>query len=214
MMMASGSERLCFPPSAVTDPQFASGFGTLAERLIENDYCDTLSCAPATTYVDNFNPTAYLNFMRAHNPSLTSALGIAALAVASTTGISRPDIMCDDGSRKDYYEIKPLSPSGATEGLAKLASIALFMSTLGLPYVPGVTYTPSKDIPILSGMVVGEPISVALNVQRFVPGLVTYSLCLEGNLSAILAKMTMLALMAWIAVQLLPLVAGGAVVLA
>ncbi len=205
-------ERLCFPPGPIMGAQWGSGFGTIAERFIEQDYCATLGCSPATEYVDNFNPTAYLNFMRAHNPSLRSGAGRAALTAASLTGIARPDLMTDNGVRREYYEIKPFSPDGVSAGMEKLVEIVAFMAALSLPYVPGTTYSPSKDIPIMSGMVLGEPLGVALNVQRHLPGLVTYSLCLQGNLSAILAKVALTVLLAWIVAQLLmmaaPAIAG------
>jgi hypothetical protein len=190
-------------------PQWGSGFGTLAERFIEQDYCATLGCSPATDYVDNYNPGAYLAFMRAHNPSLAGGAPAAALAVASVTGIARPDLLTDNGVRREYYEIKPFSPDGVSAGMEKLVEIMGFMAALSLPYVPGTTYSPSKDIPMWSGMVVGEPLGVALNVQRMLPGLVTYSLCLRGNLSAILAKVALAALLAWLIAEIL---AGAAVV--
>ncbi len=211
-LATSGGQRLCFPPAAFTDPQFGSGFGTIAERLIEHDYCDTLGCSPTTTYLDNNNPTQYRSFLVAHNPSLASGSTAVALALAAAAGIARPDIMSDDGVRKDYYEIKPLSPSGVEAGMIKLVEIMGFMAALKLPYVPGVAYSPSKDIPIMSGLVLGEPLTVSLNVNRFLPGLVTYSLCLEGNLAQILAKVALTALLAWMAAELL--VAAGALVLA
>jgi hypothetical protein len=205
-------ERLCFPPGPIMGAQWGSGFGTLAERFIEQDYCVTLGCLPGVTeYIDNNNPTAYLMFMRAHNPSLGSGAPAVALAAASVTGIARPDIMTDNGARRDYYEIKPFSPDGVAAGMAKLVEIVAFMSLLSLPYVPGTTYSPSKDIPMLSGMVLGEPLAVSLNVQRHLPGLVTYSLCLQGNLSAILAKVALAALLAWIVAQLLMMAAAAGV---
>lgn len=203
-------ERLCFPPGPIMGAQWGSGFGTIAERFIEQDYCATLGCTPATEYIDNFNPTAYLTFMRAHNPSLLSGAPAVALAAASVTGISRPDLMTDNGVRREYYEIKPFSPDGVAAGMEKLVEIVAFMSLLSLPYIPGTTYSPSKDIPIMSGMVLGEPLGVALNVQRHLPGLVTYSLCLQGNLSAILAKVALSVLLAWIIAQLLMMAAAAA----
>jgi hypothetical protein len=206
----SGGERLCFPPSMFTDPQFGSGFGLIAERLIEQDYCSTLGCDPATTFVDNNNPTQYRNFLVAHNPSLASGAGAVLLAIASATGIARPDLLCDDGARRDWYEIKPLSPAGAAAGVQKLAEITAFMVGLGLPYVPGVTYSPAKDIPIMSGVVLGAPLTVSLNVNRFTPGLVTYSVCLQGGLTEILAKVTIAVLLAWIVTQMLPVLAAAA----
>jgi Domain of unknown function (DUF4157) len=205
-------ERLCFPPGPIMGPQWGSGFGTIAERVIELDYCDTFGCSPATDYVDNFNPTAYLNFMRAHNPSLTRGAKRVALTAASVTGIARPDLMTDNGVRKEYYEIKPFSPDGVGAGMEKLTEIIAFMAMLSLPYRPGTAYSPSKDIPLMSGTVLGEPLGVALNVQRHLPGLVTYSLCLRGNLSAILAKVALTVLLAWIIAQLImmaaPVIAG------
>ena len=204
---APTGERLCFPPGPIMGPQWGSGFGTIAERFIEADYCATLGCTAATEYIDNFNPTAYLTFMRAHNPSLTSGAPAVALAAASITGIARPDLMTDNAVRKEYYEIKPFSPDGVTAGMEKLVEIMAFMALLSLPYVPGIVYSPSKDIPMLSGMVLGEPLTVSLNVQRHLPGLVTYSLCLQGNLSAILAKVALTVLLAWIIAQLLMMAA-------
>jgi hypothetical protein len=207
----SGGQRLCFPVSAFQTPQFASGFGTIAERLIEQDYCDTLGCPPTTTYVDNNNATAYRAFLVAHNPALATGPMAAKLA-AKFPAVSRPDILCDDGARRDFYEIKPLSPTGAAEGVVKLVSIAAFMSELQLPYVAGTVYTPSKDIPIMSGSVLGSNIGISLNVQRFVPGIITYTICLNGELAALLSKVALAALLAWIATQLLFMVGGALVV--
>lgn len=188
-------------------PQWGSGFGTLAERLIEFDYCDTMNCTATTEYIDNYNPTAYLLFMQAHNPTLTSPPGSVALALASATGIARPDIMTDRPGRKEYYEIKPFSPTGVSDGMGKLVEIIAFMKTLSLPYAPGTAYAPAKDIPMWSGIVLGEPLGAALNVQRHLPGLITYSLCLRGNLSVLLGKVALAALLAWLIVQILAAVA-------
>jgi hypothetical protein len=154
-------------------------------------------------YTDNNNPTEYKDFLETHNPSLLTLSLAAQLAAAAAEGIQRPDILADDGAHKEYYEIKPLSPPGAVAGVEKLVFIAGFMAALSLPYVAGTTYSPSKDIPIMSGFVLGEPLAVSLNVQRWVPGIVTYGLCLQGNLAEILAKITLAALLAWIATQLL-----------
>jgi hypothetical protein len=207
MSLPVGGQRLCFPPSAFSPTvQWASGFGTIAERFIEQDYCKTpgISCVRGpmgTVYIDNYNPTEYLDFLKAHNPSLKTLSYSIKLAVYS--GIARPDILSDNGTSKEYYEIKPLSPSGAEAGVGKLASIARFMATLGLPYRAGTTYSPSKDIPIMSGAVLGDRLAVSLRVQRFVPGIITYSLCLSGHLLSILAKVALVALLMWIAEQLL-----------
>ena len=110
--------------------------------------------------------------------------------------------MCDDGARKDYYEIKPFSPTGVGAGGIKLVGIISFMSDLGLPYVPGTAYSPSKDIPIMAGTILGSEIGVTLNVQRHLPGLVTYTICLSGEVAELLLKATIAAVLAWIAALL------------
>jgi hypothetical protein len=208
-----GGQRLCFPPSAFSPTdQWASGFGTIAERFIQQDYCTTpgISCIRGpmgTVYIDNYNPKEYIDFLKAHNPSLNALPYAAKLAAYVAAGFKRPDILSDYSTSKEYYEIKPLSPSGVTAGAGKLAFIVGFMASLGLPYRAGTTYSPSKDIPIMSGIFLGEPLAVFLRVQRFVPGIITYSLCLSGNLTGILAKVALVALLAWIATQMLTILA-------
>ncbi|RAJ80083.1 hypothetical protein CLV59_105190 [Chitinophaga dinghuensis] len=208
----TGGQHLCFPVSMFQDVQFASGFGTIAERMIEADYCETMSCSAASTYIDKNNPTEYIDFLKSHNPTLGTNPDAPSLPKAVADGIKRPDILCDDGTRKDFYEIKPMSVAGAAAGVAKLAFIKKFMSQFSLPYVAGEAYTPSKEIPILAGNLLGEPISVTLNVQRYVPGIITYTICLQGNLAILLGKISLAAILAWIATQLLTTTVGGVLV--
>nr|MDT0523340.1 hypothetical protein [Streptomyces sp. DSM 41633] len=121
-----------------------------------------------------------------------------------------------DGPRKEYYEIKPLSISGAAAGVLKLVFIVKFMSDLGLPYQRGMSYpntaNGAKDIPIMGGTVLGSQLDVILNVTRHAPGILTYSICLHGDLTALLAKVGLAALLAMIAAQLFVIAGGGAVV--
>jgi hypothetical protein len=212
----SGGQRLCFPVSMFQTPNFASGFGTIAERLIEQDYCDTLGCSAATTYIDKNNPTEYKGFLVAHNPILALPPKAAKLAGMGSK-IQRPDLLTDDGVRNEYYEIKPLSISGAAEGLLKIAFIESFMKDLHLPYARGTTYPPTlnqaKDIPMMSGNVLGSNINVILNVTRYVPGILTYGICIQGDLLTLLLKVSIAALLAYIAAALLTM-GGGALVVA
>jgi hypothetical protein len=191
-------ERICFPVSAFNNSNFAAGFGLLAERYIQNDYIETMGNPPGAVYFDNNNPAAYLNFLKTHNPGLTDSM----IAEAMTSAV-RPDIARDDGATKEYYEIKPFSPAGVGAGMGKLVTIMAYMSALGLPYAPGVAYSPSKDIPVLSGVLMGCKLGVTLNVQRPLPGTLLYSLCLQGELKELLAKVGMAALSAWIVAQIL-----------
>jgi hypothetical protein len=208
-----GGQHLCFPVSAFQPSQFASGFGTIAERLIEQDYCDTMRCSPSTTYIDNFNPTEYKDFLVAHNPSLASG-PLSVKLSGAFPNVKRPDIMSDDGTRKDYYEIKPLSISGAAAGTLKLTQIILFMNDMSLPYVPGTAYTPSKEIPILTGTMLGCKIGVSLSVERLVPGIITYNICLDGELALLFLKASVAAILAWLAAEILLLLAAPTLILA
>ena len=203
----TGPNHECFPVSMFQTSNFASGFGTLAERLIENDYCETFPCSPSITYKDNNNPTEYRDFLKSHNPAL-QVPATSAKFDAAFPAVSRPDILCDDGVRKDYYEIKPFSISGVAAGLAKRVLIHDFMNDFALPYVAGVTYSPSKDIPIMSGSMLGCQIGVSLNVQRYIDGIVTYAICLTGEVAKLLLKATMAAILAYIAALLLQMAAA------
>jgi hypothetical protein len=51
--------------------------------------------------------------------------------------------------------------------------------------------------------VLGCKIGVSLNVQRPLAGLLTYSICLHGELAELAVKATMTAILLWIAAQLM-----------
>jgi hypothetical protein len=55
----------------------------------------------------------------------------------------------------------------------------------------------------MSGTLLGCQIGVSLNVQRHIEGVVTYSICLTGQVTELLLKATMAAILAYIAALLL-----------
>ncbi len=202
----TGGQHMCFPVSKFQTSQFASGFGTFAERLIENDYCETLGCTPATVYQDNNNATAYRAFLVGHNPSLAVPPKAAILAGKFPT-YPAPTLCATMGANR-LLRNKGDVDLGRGRGQSEDSQHCGFKSDLGLPYVPGTTYTPSKDIPIMSGTMLGCNLGVSLNVQRYVPGVLSYSICLTGEITALLLKASLAAVLAYIAAVLLPMVAA------
>lgn len=196
----------CLAPSEVLTPGAASQFGSFAEKaIIDLNYCSVMGCAPfATDYFDNPVASSYVAFIVAHNPRLNNPKDIATLAIVSLIGLNRPDILTDNGVRKEYYEIKPNSPTGLADGIAKLFSVGAFMGLWSLPYVPGTAYVPAPPmILIASGKIGPWPLEVYLRISRVSPGLVIYDVCFRGEL----AKIGLAALIAVLAAIVVILVA-------
>jgi hypothetical protein len=153
--------------------------GQVAEIFIIRDYCKT-GCAPMVTeYFDNPIIASYIAFLAHHNPHLN----ITQLAlIAVTGGFQRPDILVDKGPLKEMYEIKPRSPDGILAGIAKLLNLQAFMSVFSLPYITGVTYTPSNPLVSVNVTVAGYDLTVTLNAYRIAPGLIVYEFCFSEAL--------------------------------
>jgi len=189
--------KVCIAPfdalTLVLDPALALSasvlFAALAEALIEADY---LAKRPGKILVDHYfdNPVAasYIAFLAFHNPHLRTKRNLAALAILMHMpggGISRPDILTDSGGLQEYYEIKPDSAAGTAAGATKLLAIAGFTGIFTLPYLPGVSFTPSPSIPLGSGTIPTlsgpVPFSATLSVSRTRVGLIQYKVCVETD---------------------------------
>jgi hypothetical protein len=174
----------CLAPSeipGVSDSR-ASSFGQIAEVAITFDYCAKTACAPfATDFLDNALAASYIAFLGAHNPHLT-ATDIATLAVLSQIELNRPDILTHKPGRQEFEEIKPNSRSGRRAGARKVGNLIGFYGIWSLPYVPGFTYVPTREIMLATAP---GPIEVFLRVQRLAPGLVVYDICLRGDETAL-----------------------------
>ncbi|GLH74135.1 hypothetical protein GETHLI_26370 [Geothrix limicola] len=171
---------ICFAPSVFFNPVVAAGFGLLAEKLIEKDYCSKMGCKAGENY---FDPSLggpdprYAAFIIRNNPGLSRTHR----AILRASPMRRPDILTHTPSRQDYYEIKPDSIYGTISGLEKLIEIGAIMSVFSLPYVAGTTYTPSPKIPLVGFSVGGVPVEAFLSVKRGRAGLVQYEVCLRTN---------------------------------
>jgi hypothetical protein len=168
-------------------------FGELAERLIELDY---ITIRPGKVLVDHFfdNPvtSSFIAFLAFHNAHIRDPITLAQLAILANLpggGIARPDILTDQGLIQEYYEIKPDSTSGRTEGRLKMSAIDAFMGTFALPYPRGTTFTPSPVISLGSGTIPTVkgpvPFKAFLRVRRSRAGLLVYRVCVETDFAAI-----------------------------
>jgi hypothetical protein len=182
-------ETACLAPSevpSVTDNQ-ASALGRIVEIPIIRNYCAEVGCAPfATDYFDVLdNAGLYIGFLGAHNPHLT-ALDIVELALAATVlgGVFRPDILTHKPPRLEYEEIKPDSAVGRAAGRVKQAGLAVLFARFSLPYVPGITWSGTGTLPLVT---LPGPVEVFLEWHRNGPGLVVYNFCVRGEKSILTA---------------------------
>ncbi|MBK6267337.1 hypothetical protein JKA74_20005 [Marivirga sp. S37H4] len=183
--------KLCFAPSELFGEEIAKGFGIIAEPFINfnlTEYFSRNMIAPRDIYQDySFEGSidkTLAGFIKLKNPTINPLY----FDLLSTVPHKRPDILIDSGTIKDYYEIKPNSPSGRYAGRRKLSAIDTYMNTYGLPYVRG----PLLDIPefvigrtaiTINGVTV--PIQVSLNFET-VNGLILYKVCIETQWRLIL----------------------------
>ncbi|GAA3383901.1 peptidoglycan-binding domain-containing protein [Cryptosporangium minutisporangium] len=203
-------DKLCFSMSmAILDaPQVASFVGRFVEPKIEQDYCKQTGPCTADDFFDTVNsPTPYTDFLRAHNPTISPAV------VTAVGSRSRPDIISHrPGATPMWYEIKPLSPGGVRDGLAKGIALKQIYKDNGFPYKPGTTYRPSSEIELGHFLTPqGEDIEVFLEVRRLLPGLLFYRLCLRGDYVQFLNRVRVVAGLLAILAALAPeLLAAGA----
>ncbi|WP_405016771.1 hypothetical protein OHV05_06415 [Kitasatospora sp. NBC_00070] len=174
-------DEFCFSMSmAILDaPKLASFVGRFVEPHINADFCARNGpCSPVDDFFDTLNsPAPYTAFLLAHNPAVPPAV------VAQIGASVRPDILSHrPGRPAEWYEIKPLSPSGVTEGIAKGVKLRSNYENNGFPYRPGKTYTPSPTIPLMRFITPeGEHLELVIEARRLLPGLLFYRLCIRGD---------------------------------
>jgi hypothetical protein len=169
------SDELCLPLGPVFD-QIASTMGKLVEPKIEMDYCKLQAPCIGNDFFDQRNTSEdYTNFLRTNNPSVPED------KILSTGSSVRPDILRHRNDQPEWYEIKPLSPTGLRDWLAK--AIILRINYGGVfPYNQGKIYTPSSEIsfgPFITD--VGENLELFIEPRRPVPGMLLYRICIRGE---------------------------------
>jgi hypothetical protein len=185
--------KLCFAPSELFGEDIAKGFGIIAEPFISyklTPFLERYGVAPFDLYQDySFEGSidkTYVGFLRIKNPSLSPSV----INKLLTTPLKRPDILIDNSNLKEYYEIKPDSPSGRSAGRSKLANIESYYNNYSLPYKRGQLFNPPSNILIgrteVSSGGTRIPVEVSFDL-RLDNGLILYKLCIKTKWRLILA---------------------------
>lgn len=169
------SDELCFPLGPVFE-QIASTMGKLVEPKIEADYCKLQPPCTGDDFFDRRNTSEdYTNFLRDYNPSISED------KILSTGSSVRPDILRHRNDQPEWHEIKPLSPTGLRDWLAKATILRINYGGV-FPYKQGKIYTPSSEIsfgPFITD--VGENLELFIEPRRPVPGMILYRICVRGE---------------------------------
>jgi hypothetical protein len=174
-------DRMCFRMSFGLSAQAAALMGRIVEPMVQADYCSAAHQGPCNTHdFFDLNPgsTDYVDFLLREHPTVDPA------RIGALGSISRPDILRHRGAAdSEWYEIKPMSVSGAIAARIKKHVIPPAYAALGLPYLPGNTYTPTEFIPFPFLFVTpeGENLRVVLHLMRRARGLVFWEICIEGD---------------------------------
>lgn len=118
------------------------------------------------------NMTLYTAFLQQNNPSLSLS---QMLWMRGWCLRKIPDICTHDSPRRlEYYEVKPNSPSGRSDGLEKIAEIDAFNDNFNLPYKPGKIWKPHFYQIIFDEILQGIPTQIAFRFTTNQPGLIVY----------------------------------------
>ncbi len=199
-------DEFCFPLNDLFGTVVSSMVGRLVERPIADDYCKLQGPCVGEDFfdLDANAQIAYTNFLRTRNPLIPEA---TIIAIGSSV---RPDILRHRNDFQEWYEIKPLSPSGVTEFLIKGKQLrANYDSTF--PYLPGKKYTPSRQIPLKLGFFEGDKLEIFIDAIRPATGMILYRICVKGDYVRYFRRVGFIAGILAILAFLLPeILAGGA----
>jgi len=168
--------RICFRASFLFDNFIAQHLGRFIEPIVFNDFCSVRGPCTADDFLDETDDAAnYVAFLQHRN------LNVPPARIAELGQTRRPDIITHR-IPKEWWEIKPVSISGAIQAWIKFNKIIPAYAERGLPYLPGKSYTPTPDI-VLGRFLTpeGEKLDLVLNVSARAPGLLFYILCVKGD---------------------------------
>jgi putative peptidoglycan binding protein len=207
--------RLCFRLSFVLGAEVAAMIGRIAEPVVFGDYCTPAKQGPCTS-ADFFDRTPsaqpYVDFLLVQHPTLDP------VSIGGLGSKKRPDILRHRGpTASEWYEIKPLSISGAIAARIKLHEITKNYTQVGLPYLPGNRYTPTEHVTLTEfTTIAGENLRLVLHLERRARGIVYWELCVEGDYVAYFNRVRLaagiLALVVAMAEILLPAAEAAGVV--
>ncbi|MBS1635790.1 MAG: hypothetical protein JST26_07685 [Bacteroidetes bacterium] len=176
--------KLCFAPSELFGAKIAAGFGYIAEPFIGfrlKSYFRKNNIADENIYNDySFEgaiDTSYVSFLVNKNPFLTPG----DIADLENNSRSRPDILIHEDTLKEFYEIKPNSPSGRSAGREKIKALESDYTKFKLPYTKG----PDIELDDITlgrfDLVIQEariPVEISFSFE-VTNGLILYRLCIK-----------------------------------
>jgi hypothetical protein len=180
--LAAGISEKCYAAGPTAGPKFQSALGVLAHAIIATDYELALSVMRGRDlFVDDsfIGPVNrdYVAFLFRKNPGLSPDVQNQ----IRRGNYKRPDIVLDDGPRREFEEIKSDSEAGRNEGRKQVRVLSLWMQGLGLPYTTGSSYDAPSRIPIFDTTVAGLPVDFSIRTYRDQPGLILYRYCIRAD---------------------------------
>lgn len=207
-------DRMCFRVSFVLSPAAAVLVGRMAEGVVKDDFCRLQAPCTSADFFD-LSPSSsdYTDFLLREHPDLDAA------ELGGLGSLTRPDILRHRPAQSAWYEIKPLSISGAIAARIKNHEIVKNYARVGLPYTTGTSYTPTEFITLGTFFTPeGENLRVVLHLMRRAPGLVFWEICVEGDYVLYFNRVRLtagiLALMVACAILLIPAAEAAGVVAA
>jgi hypothetical protein len=171
-------DKLCFRLSFGVGPQVAAVMGRFVEEKMFADFCALKAPCTSSDFFDRA-PSAgpYIDFLKAQHPNIDPA------KIEDLRNRKRPDMLRNRPTQPEWYELKPMSISGAIAGRIKAHVIPINYAIAGLPYKPGTSYNPTEFIPIGNPLIgeAGEKLDIVLHLMRRLPGLVFWEICVKGD---------------------------------
>jgi hypothetical protein len=207
----------CFPVNVILPPPLDSAFGAVAESIIGGRFLDSVGRRangffPSSPTQEDFqdisigigNVRLHILYCDFHN-SLSVRQRLALLPSRIPDIITHNPSRSSAPTRAEFYEIKPNSPTGIADGIAKISMVRLVYGAVRLPYVTGTIWSPDEKILISRGSPLGIKLEVFFHYKRIMSGLIVYEICVEGELE----KIALALLLAILAIILALLLRGG-----
>ncbi len=183
-----GEVKLCFAFSELFGQAIAKRVGDVAEAYINYRLIPTLLEYKVTLWELYWDPSfeglTYIGFLRTWNSFLPPGID-------ELLGAARPDILIHNAAMKEYYEIKPDSLSGRSDGYKKLRDLISIYKTYGLPYKQGQNFRVPETIEIGKTTVKVGTVPVPVKLEfglRKEGALIVYNLCITTNWAKVLTS--------------------------
>ena len=216
----------CRAPSEFLSPQQASRIGRLAEAMIADRYL--LHRGKSAFFPQGFedfrdpdagisNTNLYNAFLNFHNPWFEKLGGIERLLqLRKVRLVNVPDLATHSpalnqslAARREFYEIKPNSQSGRSDGYTKLTALDQLHDVCDLKYQRGTVWSPDEHITISKFDGISPFLKISIHYKLLSPGLVVYEICVDDPLEEFSKELLRFLLMLVLAIILALIFKGG-----